>query len=76
MNYTEKEKHYITITENNLLYINGLQPTKQLSIRCYVASGNRVDVLLDGRLLAGMLTPEEAYYFIFGAISYAEQGGL
>lgn len=75
MNYSENEKRLLSIIENNIQHYNVGRRKNKLSIIPYIAGGNRIDVTIDNTLLAGMLSVEETYYFIFGVCSYAHKTG-
>lgn len=76
MLYTEREKQLLSIIESNISHYNGNRRKNRLSMVLYVADGNRVDVMVDGKnLFAGMLSIEEAHFFIFGITAYADRTG-
>lgn len=75
MTFTDNEKIQLSIIESNIQHHNAKRRKNKITISTYIASGNRIDILLDGKLLAGMLTAEEAYFFIFGLVAYAEKTG-
>ncbi len=66
MYYNESEKRYLILINHRIERYNEHHENK-ISIYEYIANGNRIDVSINGQLLVSMLTPNEAYYFVFGA---------
>ena len=71
MNYTETEKRYIAIMENNAKHFNDGR-RKKLMINYYVAGGNKVLVIYAGVTVAADLTIQEAHCFVWGFITGRE----
>lgn len=70
MNFTEHEKMQLRIIDSNLKCLNGRHPLDAITIRTYVADGNRVDLLVGTRTIVLGLTIEQAYYAVIGICAY------
>lgn len=66
MTYTEQEKNYMELIENNLQFFN-VARRKKLTVKYYVvADQNKVKVLWGNVTVANDLTIQEAHAFCWG----------
>lgn len=68
MSFDKQEKHYMSLIENNLEFFNTAR-RKKLTVKYYVADGNRVRVMWGNVTVAEGLTIQEAYFFVWGFTS-------
>ena len=72
MCFDKQEKHYMTLIESNLEFFNTAR-RKKLTVKYYVADGNRVRVMWGNVTVADCLTIHEAHMFVWG-FTRAKQG--
>ena len=72
MIFDKQEKHYMSLIENNLDFFNTAR-RKKLTVKYYVADGNRVRVMWGHVTVADALTIQEAYAFVWGFTSGRER---
>lgn len=65
MSYTQQEKHYMSLIESNLQFFNCAR-RKKLTVKYYVADGNRAKILWGTVTIAEDLTIHEAHIFCWG----------
>ena len=65
MTFDKQEKHYMSLIEGNLEFFNATR-RKKLTIKYYVADGNRARVYWGHVVVADGLTIQEAHVFVWG----------
>ena len=72
MCFDKQEKHCASLIESNLQFFNTSR-RKKLTVKYYVADGNRVRVMWGNVTVAEDLTIQEAHAFVWG-FTRAKQG--